>query len=287
MLDKPISPSRMAYTGTMKLLCVLSALLVCALTLFLVGYVLAAGLPNLTWELLTTKPSYLSDAIGILPDILNTLYILIAALLVVLPFGVGAAIYLTEYARNRKLVAVIEYAAETLSGIPSIIFGLVGMLLFANTFGSCLLAGALTLAVMNLPTILRTTQESLKTVPQSYREGAFGLGAGKWRVVRTVVLPGCVDGIVTGCILSAGRIMGESAALLFTAGFAHAVNDFFTAMGSSGATLTVALYLYANEPRPGAKEASFAIAAILMLLTLAINFAAVLVSRYFKKRRAL
>ena len=161
------------------------------------------------------------------------------------------------------------------------------MLLFANTFGSCLLAGALTLAVMNLPTILRTTQESLKTVPQSYREGAFGLGAGKWRVVRTVVLPGCVDGIVTGCILSAGRIMGESAALLFTAGFAHAVNDFFTAMGSSGATLTVALYLYANEPRPGAKEASFAIAAILMLLTLAINFAAVLVSRYFKKRRAL
>ncbi len=286
-MNTTISSGRRFYIGLMKGLMILSAALTCGLALFLIGFVLYKGVPNLTWELVSGKPSYLTDTIGILPDILNTLYILIAALLVVLPFGVGAAIYLTEYARNRKLVAVIEYAAETLSGIPSIIFGLVGMLLFANTFGSCLLAGALTLAVMNLPTILRTTQESLKTVPQSYREGAFGLGAGKWRVVRTVVLPGCVDGIVTGCILSAGRIMGESAALLFTAGFAHAVNDFFTAMGSSGATLTVALYLYANEPRPGAKEASFAIAAILMLLTLAINFAAVLVSRYFKKRRAL
>ena len=286
-MNTTISSGRRFYIGLMKGLMILSAALTCGLALFLIGFVLYKGVPNLTWELVSGKPSYLTDTIGILPDILNTLYILIAALLVVLPFGVGAAIYLTEYARNRKLVAVIEYAAETLSGIPSIIFGLVGMLLFANTFGSCLLAGALTLAVMNLPTILRTTQESLKTVPQSYREGAFGLGAGKWRVVRTVVLPGCVDGIVTGCILSAGRIMGESAALLFTAGFAHAVNDFFTAMGSSGATLTVALYLYANEPRPAAKEASFAIAAILMLLTLAINFAAVLVSRYFKKRRAL
>ena len=286
-MNTTISSGRRFYIGLMKGLMILSAALTCGLALFLIGFVLYKGVPNLTWELVSGKPSYLTDTIGILPDILNTLYILIAALLVVLPFGVGAAIYLTEYARNRKLVAVIEYAAETLSGIPSIIFGLVGMLLFANTFGSCLLAGALTLAVMNLPTILRTTQESLKTVPQSYREGAFGLGAGKWRVVRTVVLPGCVDGIVTGCILSAGRIMGESAALLFTAGFAHAVNDFFTAMGSSGATLTVALYLYANEPRPGAKEASFAIAAILMLLTLAINFAAVLVGRYFKKRSAL
>lgn len=282
-----ITTKRKGYIGLMRGLMALSTALTCGIALFLIGYVLIKGLPSITWELLSTKPSYLAGTIGILPDILNTVYIIVATLLIVLPLGVGAAIYLTEYAASKRLVAVIEYAAETLSGIPSIIFGLVGMLLFANTFGSCLLAGALTLAVMNLPTILRTTQESLKTVPQSYREGAFGLGAGKWRVVRTVVLPGCVDGIVTGCILSAGRIMGESAALLFTAGFAHAVNDFFTAMGSSGATLTVALYLYANEPRPGAKEASFAIAAILMLLTLAINFAAVLVSRYFKKRRAL
>ena len=287
MLSQSISPSRKIRIGIMGLLCVLSVLVVCALALFLIGFVLVKGLPNLSRELLTTKPSYLSDTIGILPDILNTVYIIIATLLVVLPLGVGAAIYLTEYAQNKRLVAVIEYAAETLSGIPSIIFGLVGMLLFANTFGSCLLAGALTLVIMNLPTVMRTAQESLKTVPQSYREGAFGLGAGKWRVVRTVVLPGCVDGVVTGCILSAGRILGESAALLFTAGFAHALNGFLTGLTSPGATLTVALYLYASEPGPGRAEAAFAIAAILMLLTLAVNLAAALAGRHFKKGRAL
>ena len=286
-MNTTISSGRRFYIGLMKGLMYLSAALTCGLALFLIGFVLCKGVPSLTWELVSTKPSYLNDTIGILPDILNTVYIIVATLLIVLPLGVGAAIYLTEYAASKRLVAVIEYAAETLSGIPSIIFGLVGMLVFANTFGKCLLAGALTLVIMNLPTVMRTAQESLKTVPQSYREGAFGLGAGKWRVVRTVVLPGCVDGIITGCILSAGRIMGESAALLFTAGFAHALNGFFSGLGSPGATLTVALYLYANEPRPGAKEASFAIAAILMLLTLAINFAAVLVGRYFKKRSAL
>ena len=286
-MNTTISSGRRFYIGLMKGLMYLSAALTCGLALFLIGFVLCKGVPNLTWDLVSTKPSYLNDTIGILPDILNTVYIIVATLLIVLPLGVGAAIYLTEYAASKRLVAVIEYAAETLSGIPSIIFGLVGMLVFANTFGKCLLAGALTLVIMNLPTVMRTAQESLKTVPQSYREGAFGLGAGKWRVVRTVVLPGCVDGIITGCILSAGRIMGESAALLFTAGFAHALNGFFSGLGSPGATLTVALYLYANEPRPGAKEASFAIAAILMLLTLTINFAAVLVGRYFKKRSAL
>lgn len=285
MLNKPISPSRRAYTAVMKLLCILSALLVCALTLFLVGFVLAAGLPNLTWELLTTKPSYLSDTIGILPDILNTLYIIIAALLIVLPVGAGAAVYLTEYAANQRLVAAIEYAAETLSGIPSIIYGLVGMLVFTGVLGTSLLAGALTLVMMNLPTIMRTTQESLRTVPQSYREGAFGLGAGKWRVIRTVVLPGCADGIITGCILSVGRILGESAALLFTAGFAHALNGFFAGLTSPGATLTVALYVYAKEQ--GEFGVAFAIAAILMLLTLAVNQTAALAGRCFKKRRAL
>ena len=187
-------------------------------------YVFAKGIPNINWDLLSTKPSYSADRIGILPDILNTIYILLATLLIVIPLGVGAAIYLTEYAKNKKIVAIIEYAAETLSGIPSIIYGLVGMLLFSNNFGTSLIAGSLTLVIMNLPTIMRTTQESLKTVPQSYREGAFGLGAGKWHVIRTVVLPGCVDGVITGCILSAGRIIGESAALLFTAGFAHAIH---------------------------------------------------------------
>ncbi len=287
MQDHSISAGRKFYIGLMKGLMVLSAAVTGGIALFLIGYVLCRGIPNITWQLLSTSPSYLTDTVGILPDILNTVYIIIAALLVVLPLGVGAAVYLTEYARNQKLVTVIEYASETLSGIPSIIFGLVGMLIFANTFGSCLLAGALTLVIMNLPNIMRTTQESLKTVPQSYREGAFGLGAGQWRVVRTVVLPGCVDGVITGCILSAGRILGESAALLFTAGFAHTLNGFFSGLGSPGATLTVALYLYANEPRPGAAEASFAIAAILMALTLAINLAAALVGRYFKKRRVL
>ncbi len=266
--------------GAMYVCCALTA----ALLLFLLGYVLYKGIPNITWELLSTKPSYLADRIGILPDILNTVYIVLATLVIVLPLGVGAAIYLTEYAQNKRVVAAIEYAAETLSGIPSIIYGLVGMLLFSNNFGTCLLAGALTLVIMNLPTVMRTTQESLKTVPQSYREGAFGLGAGKWRVIRTVVLPGCVDGVVTGCILSVGRILGESAALLFTAGFVHALNGLFTGLVSPGATLTVALYVYAKED--GEFGVAFAIAAILMLLTLLINLSASLVGKYFAKRRS-
>ena len=262
---------------------ILCTALTAALVLFLMGYVLVNGLPNITWELLSTKPSYLSDRIGILPDILNTVYIVLATLVIVLPLGVGAAIYLTEYAKNKKIVAMIEYAAETLSGIPSIIYGLVGMLLFSNNFGTSLLAGALTLVIMNLPTVMRTTQESLKTVPQSYREGAFGLGAGKWRVIRTVVLPGCVDGVITGCILSVGRILGESAALLFTAGFAHALNGIVEGLTSPGATLTVALYVYAKEE--GEFGVAFAIASILMILTLIINLSATLVGKYFAKRR--
>ena len=265
--------------GAMTVCTVLTA----ALVLFLVGYVLISGIPNISWELLSTKPSYLNDRIGILPDVLNTVYIVFATLVIVLPLGTGAAIYLTEYAKNKRVVAMIEYAAETLSGIPSIIYGLVGMLLFSNTFGTSLLAGALTLVIMNLPTVMRTTQESLKTVPQSYREGAFGLGAGKWRVIRTVVLPGCVDGVITGCILSVGRILGESAALLFTAGFAHALNGIFTGLTSPGATLTVALYLYAKED--GEFGVAFAIAAILIILTLLINLSATLVGKYFAKRR--
>ena len=236
---KALSTKRRAYAGLMRALMLFSVLLTGALVLFLIGYVLWKGTPNITWELLSTKPSYLRNQIGILPDILNTVYIVIATLLIVLPLGVGAAIYMTEYARNKKLVAVIEYAAETLSGIPSIIYGLVGMLFFCQFLNmqTSLMAGALTLVIMNLPTIMRTTQESLKTVPQSYREGAFGLGAGKWRVIRTVVLPGCVDGVITGCILAVGRILGESAALLFTAGFAHALNGFFQGLRSAGATI--------------------------------------------------
>ena len=268
----------------MRILMWTAAAITAALTLFIVGYVLIQGVPNLSWEFISTKPSYLTESIGILPDILNTVYIVIATLVVVIPLGVGAAVYLTEYASNQKVVGIIEYAAEALSGIPSIIYGLVGMLMFSNNFGTCLMAGALTLAIMNLPTIMRNTQESLKTVPQSYREGAFGLGAGKWRVIRTVVLPNCLDGVITGCILSVGRILGESAALLFTAGFAHSMNGFFEGLSSAGATLTVALYVYAKEQ--GEFGVAFAIAAILMVLAFIINLSATAVTKHFQKKNA-
>ena len=279
-----IANSRRRFLWTVRGGMYLATALTGLLTLFIVAYVLIQGVPNLSWEFVTTKPSYLRGNIGILPDILNTVYIVIITLLIVIPLGVGAAVYLTEYASNQKLVAVIEYAAEALSGIPSIIYGLVGMLMFSNTIGTSLMAGGLTLVIMNLPTILRNTQESLKTVPQSYREGAFGLGAGKWRVVRTVVLPGCIDGVITGCILSVGRILGESAALLFTAGFAHALNGFVKGLGSAGATLTVALYVYAKEQ--GEFGVAFGIAAILLVLAFGINLSASAVTKYYQKKNA-
>ena len=283
-MNTKVSAKRKGYIGLMRGLMWLCTGLTAALVIFLVAYVLIRGIPNLSWELLTTKPSYLTGRIGILPDLLNTVYVVLATLVFVIPLGVGAAVYLTEYASNHRLVSIIEYATETLSGIPSIIYGLVGMLLFSNNFGTSLLAGSMTLVIMNLPTIMRTTQESLKTVPQSYREGAFGLGAGKWRVIRTVVLPNCVDGVITGCILTVGRILGESAALLFTAGFAHAVNGIIDGLASPGATLTVALYVYAKEE--GEFGIAFAIAAILMVLTVLINLAATLVGKHYRKRRS-
>ena len=287
MTEQKLSVRRRGYAAVMKLLMAAGTLLTgaLALVLFLIIYVLAMGLPNLSWQLVSTAPSYLKGTIGILPDILSTLYIVAATIVIVVPLGVGAAIYLTEYAAGSKIVAVIEYAAETLSGIPSIIYGLVGMLFFCQFFKmqTSLLAGALTLVIMNLPTVMRTTQESLKTVPQSYREGAFGLGAGKWRVIRTVVLPGCVDGVITGCILSVGRILGESAALLFTAGFGHVINDFFTAITNAGSTLTVALYFYAKED--GEFGVAFAIASILMVMALLLNLAAELVSRRCRREK--
>ena len=275
---------RNVYVWSVRILMWLAAAITAALTLFLVGYVLIQGIPNLSWDFISTKPSYLKGTIGNLPDILNTIYVVIATLVIVIPLGVGAAVYLTEYATNQKVVSVIEYAAEALSGIPSIIYGLVGMLMFSNNYGTCLLAGALTLAIMNLPTIMRNTQESLKTVPQSYREGAFGLGAGKWRVIRTVVLPNCIDGVITGCILSVVRILGESAALLFTAGFAHSMNGFFEGLSSAGASLTVALYVYAKED--GEFGVAFGIAALLMVLAFGINLAASAVTKYFQKKNA-
>lgn len=286
-MERNLSPRRRAYDLAMRALVWLSALLTCALLVFLIGYIFYRGAGSVTWDFLSGTSSYIKDTIGILPNILNTLYIILLAMAIVLPLGVGAAIYLTEYAANRRVVELIEFATETLTGIPSIIFGLVGMLFFVQKMDlqAGVLAGSLTLVVMILPTIVRTTQESLKTVPQSYREGAFALGAGKWRTIRTVVLPGCVDGVITGCILSVGRILGESAALLFTAGTAHALYSFFEGLGQSGATLTVALYFYAKEQ--GEFDVAFAIAAVLMLLTLCINLAAALVERHFRRKRSL
>ena len=282
-MDQKLSPRRRLYDKGLRALLWLCAGVTCALLVFLIGYIFYRGLGNITWELLTTQTSYIKDTIGILPNILNTLYIIVAAMAIVLPLGVGAAIYLTEYASNRKVVALIEFATETLTGIPSIIFGLVGMLFFVQKMGLApgILAGGLTLVIMILPTIVRTTQESLKTVPQAYREGALGLGAGKWHMVRTVVLPGAVDGIVTGCILAVGRIVGESAALLFTAGFGLVLNGFVKSLQSSSATLTVALYVYANER--GETGVAFAIAAILMMLTFLINMAANYAGKKLKK----
>ena len=282
-MERNLSPRRRAYDLTMRSLVWLSALLTCALLLFLIGFIFYRGFPGVTWDFLSGTTSYIRDTIGILPNILNTLYIILLAMALVLPLGVGAAIYLTEYAANRRVVELIEFATETLTGIPSIIFGLVGMLFFVQKMDllAGVLAGSLTLVVMILPTIVRTTQESLKTVLQSYREGALALGAGKWRMVRTVVLPNAVDGIVTGCILAVGRIVGESAALLYTAGFGLVLNDFVTALHSSSATLTVALYVYANDR--GRTDVAFSIASVLMLLTLVINLTAALTGRKLKK----
>lgn len=283
---KPLSGGRKVYDRGLRFLLAFCAALTCALLVFLIGYIFYRGLPFVTWELLSTKPSYLRDTIGILPNIANTVFLVVVTLLLVLPLGVGAAIYLTEYAGNRRLVGAIEFATETLTGIPSIIFGLVGMLFFCQFLGlgKSLLAGALTLVILTLPTIIRTTQESLKTVPKSYREGALGLGAGKWHMIRTIVLPSSIDGIITGCILAVGRIVGESAALLFTAGMGMTLNNFFTQEGflhSSGASLTVALYVYAKERAQF--DVAFALAAILMILTLVVNLSAKLVGKKLKK----
>ena len=285
-MENKLSLRRKAYILTMKWLMRICAGLTFGLVIFLIAYIFIKGVPGLSWDFVSTVPTIIPHHIGILPDILNTVYIVLASIIIVVPLGAGAAVYLTEYAKNKKVVGIIEYAAETLSGIPSIIYGLVGMLFFCEflKMQTSLIAGALTLVIMNLPTVMRTTQESLKTVPQSYREGAFGLGAGKWRAIRTVVLPGCTDGIITGCILAVGRILGESAALLFTAGVAHSLNGIISGLQSSGATLTVALYFYAKEE--GEFDAAFAIAAILMLLTLLINLSAELVAKYFRRKKA-
>lgn len=257
----------------------------CLVLLMIIGYILYRGIPSLTWNLLSTEPNNLTGNIGILPNILNTLYIIFVAMIIVLPLGVGAAIYLTEYSSSRKLTNLIGFAAEILTGIPSILFGLVGMLIFIQIGGlkQGILAGALTLVLMVLPTIISNTRESLLTVPRSYREGALALGSGKWHMIRTVVLPSALDGIITGCILSVGRITSESAALLFTAGFGLKMIGFVQALQSSSATLTVALYIYASER--GAYDIAFAIAIVLMALTLALNLIASKTAKKIQEKR--
>ena len=283
--NKPLPAGRKAYVGIMRTLMLLCTLLTVALVLFMIGYIMYRGIPNITWKLVSTKPSALYGNIGILPDILNTLYIVAATLAVVIPLGVGAAIYLTEYAKSKRIVAAVEYAAETLSGIPSIIYGLVGMLFFGQILGlkQGILAGGLTLVIMVLPTVIGNTLESLHSVPNSLREGALALGSGKWHMIRTVVLPNALDGILTGCILSVGRITGESAALLFTAGFGLKLTDFFTSLTSSSATLSVALYVYAGEE--GRFDIAFAIAAVLIVIVLLLNLAAALTAKSLKGKR--
>lgn len=257
----------------------------CLVLLMIIGYILYRGIPSLTWNLLSTEPNNLTGNIGILPNILNTLYIIFVAMIIVLPLGVGAAIYLTEYSTSRELTSLISFAAEILTGIPSILFGLVGMLIFIQIGGlkQGILAGALTLVLMVLPTIISNTRESLLTVPRSYREGALALGSGKWHMIRTVVLPSALDGIITGCILSVGRITSESAALLFTAGFGLKMIGFVQALQSSSATLTVALYIYASER--GAYDIAFAIAIVLMALTLALNLIASKTAKKIQEKR--
>ncbi len=278
---------RSIYENSLRGLVYLSTAVTIGLLAMLIGYIFYRGLPHLTWDLLTTGPVYSQNHIGILPNILNTLYIVFLTVIIALPIGVGAAVYMTEYATNRRFIAMVEFATETLAGIPSIIYGLVGMLFFVRQMGFkvSLLSGALTMSIVILPTVVRTTQESLKTVPLSYREGSLGLGSTKWHMIRTIILPSSIDGIVTGCILSVGRIVGESAALLFTAGMGTAIaSDIITAYQTGGGTLSVALYMYASERADF--DVAFAIAAVLLILVFLINGATKLAQAKLKKKNA-
>ena len=283
MGDNKLSRRKRLFTIILKVLMVLSILITVALILWMIIFVLLKGLKDISCHFIVSKPSYINESIGIWPNIVNTIYIVFTTIIVVIPAGTAAAIYLNEYGKNKKLIKIIEYASETLSAIPSIIYGLVGMLIFSNNIGTSILAGCLTLVIMNLPTVMRTVQESLKTVPNSYREGAYALSAGKFRMITTVVIPGCIDGIVTSCILAIGRIISESAALIYTAGISNACKNYFSGLFSSGASLTVALYVYAKEQ--GEIQVGYQIAAILMILTFVINILTVKIASKLKKRR--
>ncbi len=279
-----MSRSRKAWNNAIKVIIMVCVVITVALLVGLIGYIMVRGLPYITVQLLTTQRSAINGTIGILPNIIFTIFLILTTLVVALPIGIGGAIYLTEYAKNRRLVSIIEFATESLAGIPSIIYGLVGMMVFVQgmSMGSGILAGSLTLAIMILPNILRTTQEALKTVPQSYREGSVGLGATKWHTIWTIVLPCTLDGVVGGAILSVGKIVGESAALLYTAGTGYKlVTNYLQALHTSSGSLSVMLYVYYQEY--GEVDLAFAIAAILMIIVLIINFMAKFAKQKLKK----
>ena len=247
----------------------------------IMGYVFVRGIPNISWSFLTTVTSTRKGTFGILGNIVNTLYIVVLTLLIATPIGVGAAIYLNEYERPGKLVRAIEFTTETLSGIPSIIFGLFGMVFFGTALKLkySILTGALTLTLMILPIITRTTQEALKTVPDSYRTGALGIGATKWYMIRTILLPSAMPGILTGVILAIGRIVGESAALLFTAGSGYYLpKDWFSKIFESGGTLTIQLYLFMQKAK---YNEAFGVAVVLLVIVLGINALAKYLSHRF------
>lgn len=269
------------------------AIYICAtfsvvLLLGIILYVLFKGVSSVSWEFLTSVTSVLNGTTGIAGNIVNTLYIIVVTMLIATPIGVGAAVYLNEYAKPGKLVTVIEFATETLAGIPSIIFGLFGMMFFGETLhlSYSLLTGSLTMVLMVLPLITRNTQEALKTVPDSYRHGAIGLGAGKWHMIRTILLPSAMPGIITGVILAIGRIVGESAALLFTAGstglLPHSLKEFFMKATQSGGTLTIQLYLSASKGEFGV---AFGIALVLLIIVLGINFLTKALTKHFDVNR--
>ena len=252
-----------------------------ALLIGIMGYVFVRGIPNVTWQFLTTVTSTTAKTYGILGNIVNTLYIIVITLLIATPLGVGAAIYLNEYAKPGRIVRAIEFTTETLSGIPSIIFGLFGMVFFGTTLGFdySILTGAFTLTLMILPLITRTTQEALKTVPDSYRSGALGIGATKWYMIRTILLPSAMPGILTGIILAIGRIVGESAALLFTSGSGYYLpRNVFSKVLEPGGTLTIQLYLFMQRAN---YDEAFEVAVVLLVIVLAINGLAKFLSHKF------
>ena len=264
----------------LKVLIYLAAGVAIALLVGIMGYVFVRGLPQVSWQLLSTVQSSLKGTFGILGNIINTIYIIVITLIIAAPIGIGSAIYLNEYAKAGKLVRTIEFTTEILSGIPSIIFGLFGMVFFGMTLklGYSVLTGSFTLTLMVLPLITRNTQEALKTVPDSYRSGALGIGATKWYMIRTILLPSAAPGILTGVILSIGRIVGESAALLFTAGSGFQLpKNLFGKLFESSGTLTIQLYLSMQKAK---YDQAFGIAVVLLIIVLVIN----LLTRFLTNR---